>query len=142
MPISRPFQYVLHQRLAVSRSLMPRLAAWWLLVALGVLFLGARAHAGNLPHHAAQSLPSMTAVVDHDDADHHDHGSGDHRHTGDDLVDLLTLGHCHSGAACAGVLPSALVLDIPVLRERPVALWRDRGIVQRIPSTPFRPPIA
>jgi hypothetical protein len=142
MSIRSPLQRSSPRRHAILRAPVVWLAAFLLLVAAGLPALEGHAREDVLPHQSVHSTPSMTAVVDRDAADRLDHGGRDHQHTGDDLVDLLTFGHCHTGGTSSGVLPESLRLDLTALVERPLALLRDRAVLQRTPSNPFRPPIA
>jgi hypothetical protein len=130
------------QRSATFREPSAWLVAFWLLMALALHALGAPVYWGHSSHPAVHPSPSMVPVADHALADEHDHGNGAHSHTGNELTDLLTLGHSHAASGVAAVLPGVLHLAAVPLPAAPVVPWREHDLFQRPPSNPFRPPIA
>lgn len=65
-----------------------------------------------------------------------------HRHSGDPLEDLLTLGHHHLGGACPGLPPTVWFLAVSPRVTQPVVPWPERIFGDGPRDTPFRPPIA
>lgn len=139
MPLSR----------AASNAPPQRFTLTWVLACLsllGLLLLGgttAQAHghrhtatahaAATSSHHAEESVSDDAAPTDDD------HG---HRHSGDPLKDLLTLGHNHIGGACPGLPPTLWILAAAPHATQPVVPWPERTLGDSPPDNPFRPPIA
>lgn len=132
---------------AMSRS--PRRALAWLLALcslLSLLLLGTAAQAHGHGHRhvptthakAAPDAHSHESASDEVSPDDDEHG---HRHSGDPLKDLLTLGHNHVGGGCPGLPPTPWVLAAAPHATQPVVAWPERTLGDSPPDNPFRPPI-
>lgn len=142
MPIHSVIVRACLQRPAILRGPVMWLVAFWLMLALGFQILEARIEINDPPFRSAHSTPSMVPIAEHGAVDEHDHGSGAHHHSDDELTDLLKLGHSHTMSGVAGVLPGVLYVAAAPLLTAPVVQWHEPDLFPRPPSTPFRPPIA
>ena len=141
---------MLLSRMQPAMTRPPRRALAWLFAfssLLGFLLFGTAAQAHDHGHRHETAAHAEAASSHHADesasdeakpADD-DHG---HRHSGDPLKDLLTLGHNHVGGACPGLPPTLWILAAAPHATQPVVPWPERTLGDSPPDNPFRPPIA
>jgi hypothetical protein len=137
-------------RTPTSRRLLVWLFAFCALIGLSLGSASSALAHGHGHSHGARIAPVATAqhepavvsvVVAASTTRAHD--EDDHQHTGDPLIDLLTLGHTHTGGGTyAGLPPAMWGLPIVVLGRQPIQPWQDRPPGDAPPGNPFRPPIA
>lgn len=132
-------------RRPASRRALLGLLIVWTVAALGLASLAnaelrphGHAHAHDSVPYAA--LPIMEAISVDDTDEIESHG---HRHSGNHLRDLLTLGHVHAGCSCAaGLAMSVFVAWLIPYGDAAVPLGTLPSAFDEPTANPFRPPIA
>jgi hypothetical protein len=94
--------------------------------------------------HSAAAYTQFSSTMQPDESEARDGVPADdepgHRHSGDPLGDLLTLGHHHLGGAGPGLPPTLWFLAASPRVTQPVVPWSERIFSDSPRDTPFRPP--